>query len=84
MPAFKLIYNIPTGFPFDSAIFWWSYLFMLVYLSSICEINYQGGVKVFIRNAKYILSTKVGDYCRILQNKEVKNGKNLQMAEGKN
>jgi hypothetical protein len=52
LPAFKLIYNIPTGFPVDSAIFWWSYFFMLIYLSSICEINYRVGVKTCIHNAK--------------------------------
>jgi hypothetical protein len=52
LPAFKIIYNTPTGFPFDSVIFWWTYLFMLVYLSSICEISYRGGVKTCIHNVK--------------------------------
>jgi hypothetical protein len=75
IPTLKIFYNTPNEFPFDSAIFWWGYFFMLVYLMSIREMDFRGGVKNCCRKGKEVVLRKMEDYCRILHKREIENGR---------
>jgi hypothetical protein len=48
---------------------------MLVYLISIREMDYRGGVKKCCRKGKEVVLRKVEDYCKILKKREIKKGR---------
>jgi hypothetical protein len=73
LPAFRLIFDLPSKGPFTSDYFLWISLFAWIYVFLFIEVAYNGGAGLLFRKGKWMISKKYGVYKSILFENKIKN-----------